>query len=254
MTNLPVWAEWLLLLVSVALMAASVWVTADAARRGRRWVAWMWASIVFGLLGVITWLFSRRRTRVLTGVAGPTLLQACFLVIPLEILLGLGMEEIRRSYVQVARIEGQNMSPTLRDQDRLLINKAIYDVTLPKRGEIVMLYYPSNPDKSFVKRIIGLPGDVIEIRSGLVVLNGHPLEEPYVVPEHRSREQWGPKTIDEAYYFVMGDRRNNGFDSRHWGLVPRKYIVGRVAYRWYPSGDMRSDWGTPTVQATTIAR
>jgi signal peptidase I len=146
------------------------------------------------------------------------------------------------------------MSPTLRDQDRLLVDKGAYDAALPVRGEIVMLYYPSNPDKTFVKRIIGEPGDVIEIRSGHVVLNGHPLDEPYVVPEHRSREHWGPTTIDEAYYFVMGDRRNNSSDSRHWGLVPRKYIVGRVAYRWYPFDDMRSDWGAPTLQATTIAR
>jgi signal peptidase I len=140
---------------------------------------------------------------------------------------------------QVARVEGQSMAPTLQDQDRLIVNKAVYKLSAPRRGDIVMLYYPINPDKSFVKRVIAEEGDTVKIADGRVFVNDLPLDDSYVPPEYRSHDDWGPQTISDGYYFVMGDHRNNSSDSRHWGMVPKRYIIGRVQVRWWPVPDAR---------------
>ena len=140
---------------------------------------------------------------------------------------------------QVARVEGQSMAPTLQDQDRLIVNKAVYRLSAPGRGDIVMLYYPVNPDKSFVKRVIAEEGDTVRITDGRVYVNDLPLDDSYVPPEYRSHDDWGPQLIPEGYYFVMGDHRNNSSDSRHWGMVPKKYIIGRVQVRWWPIPDAK---------------
>jgi signal peptidase I len=135
---------------------------------------------------------------------------------------------------QVARVEGQSMAPTLEDQDRLIVNKLIYRLAAPRRGDIVMLYYPVNPDKSFVKRVIAEERDTVRIEDGQVFVNDVPMRDDYVPSEYRSHDDWGPEVIAEGYYFVMGDHRNNSSDSRHWGLVPKKYIIGKVQLRWWP--------------------
>jgi signal peptidase I len=135
---------------------------------------------------------------------------------------------------QVARVEGQSMAPTLADQDRLIVNKLAYRLADPQRGDIVMLYYPLNPDKSFVKRVIAEENDTVRIVDGRVYVNDVPLLDDYVPPEYRSHDDWGPQVIPEGYYFVMGDHRNNSSDSRHWGFVPKKYIIGKVQLRWWP--------------------
>jgi signal peptidase I len=135
---------------------------------------------------------------------------------------------------QVARVEGQSMAPTLEDQDRLIVNKLAYRIGDPRRGDIVMLYYPLNPDKSFVKRVIAEEGDTVRIVNGLVYVNDVPLQDDYVPAEFRSHDDWGPQVIPEGYDFVMGDHRNNSSDSRHWGMVPKKYIIGKVQVRWWP--------------------
>jgi signal peptidase I len=135
---------------------------------------------------------------------------------------------------QVARVEGQSMAPTLEDQDRLIVNKLEYRIGEPRRGDIVMLYYPADPNKSFVKRVIAEEGDQVRIVDGQVYVNDIPLKDDYVLSEYRSHDDWGPKTIPEGYYFVMGDHRNNSSDSRHWGYVPKKYIIGKVQLRWWP--------------------
>jgi len=136
---------------------------------------------------------------------------------------------------QVARVEGRSMEPTLADQDRLIVNKALYRFFgAPEPGDIVMLYYPRDPDKSFVKRIIAEAGDAVRIEDGKVYVNEVLLPDEYVPPDFRSHENHGPEVVKEAHYFVMGDHRNNSSDSRHWGLVPERYVIGKVQLRWWP--------------------
>jgi signal peptidase I len=135
---------------------------------------------------------------------------------------------------QVARVEGQSMAPTLADQDRLIVNKLAYRIGTPQVGDIVMLYYPLNPDKSFVKRVIAEEGDQIRIVDGKVYRNDVLINDDYVPTEFRSHDDYGPQVVPQGYYFVMGDHRNNSSDSRHWGFVPKKYIIGKVQLRWWP--------------------
>ena len=137
--------------------------------------------------------------------------------------------------LQVARVEGKSMEPTLQDQDRLIVNKAVYRFFgEPQPGDIVMLYYPRDPDKSFVKRVVAKEGDTVRIEDGNVYVNEVLQPDLYVPPEYRSHDNHGPEVVQESYYFVMGDHRNNSSDSRHWGQVPQKYIIGRVQLRWWP--------------------
>ena len=135
---------------------------------------------------------------------------------------------------QVARVEGMSMAPTLEDQDRLIVNKLAYRIGEPHRGDIVMLYYPIDPNKSFVKRVIAEEGDTVRIVDGHVFVNEVPLDDKYVPDDFRDHNDWGPQVVPEGYYFVMGDHRNNSSDSRHWGFVPKKYIIGKVQIRWWP--------------------
>ena len=140
---------------------------------------------------------------------------------------------------QVARVDGLSMAPTLEDHDRLIVNKLVYELGDPRPGDIVMLYYPLNPEKMFVKRVIAREGDVVRIVDGRVYVNDIPLHDDYVPEQFRSHDDWGPTVIQQGYYFVMGDHRNNSSDSRHWGQVPKKYIVGKVKVRWWPLQDAR---------------
>ncbi|MGE5246165.1 MAG: signal peptidase I [Betaproteobacteria bacterium] len=140
---------------------------------------------------------------------------------------------------QVARVDGQSMAPTLEDHDRLIVDKLVYELGDPRPGDIVMLYYPLNPEKMFVKRVIAKEGDTVRIVDGKVFVNDQPLRDDYVPNAFRSHDDWGPEIIKQGYYFVMGDHRNNSSDSRHWGQVPKKYIVGKVKVRWWPLQDAR---------------
>ena len=141
--------------------------------------------------------------------------------------------------VQVARVDGLSMAPTLEDHDRLIVNKLVYEIGEPRPGDIVMLYYPLNPEKMFVKRVIAKEGDTVRIQDGHVYVNDLPLHDDYVPAEFRSHDDYGPEVVKQGYYFVMGDHRNNSSDSRHWGPVPKKYIVGKVKIRWWPLQDAR---------------
>jgi signal peptidase I len=140
---------------------------------------------------------------------------------------------------QVARVDGLSMAPTLEDRDRLIVNKLVYELGEPRPGDIVMLYYPRDPQKMFVKRVIAKEGDTVRIVDGRVYVNEIALHDDYVPAEFRSHDDWGPTVVDQGYYFVMGDHRNNSSDSRHWGPVPKKYIVGKVKVRWWPIQDVR---------------
>ena len=141
---------------------------------------------------------------------------------------------------QVARVEGLSMAPTLDDQDRLIVNKLVYRISSPRRGDIVMLYYPLDPDKMFVKRVIAEEGDQVRIVDGRVYVNDVPMPSDYVPTEYQSHDDWGPQVIPQGHYFVMGDHRNNSQDSRHFGFVPKRYIVGKVQVRWWPVPQART--------------
>jgi signal peptidase I len=140
---------------------------------------------------------------------------------------------------QIARVDGLSMQPTLAEHDRLVVNKWIYRVSEPRSGDIVMLYYPVDPEKMFVKRVVAAEGDEVRISAGRVYVNGVALDDQFVPPEYRSFEDFGPQVVPQGYYFVMGDHRNGSSDSRHWGPVPKKYIVGKVQLRWWPPNTAR---------------
>jgi signal peptidase I len=206
------------------------WAANDAARRGRSWYGWSRLVFFTGGFGFIAWLIVRRRAPVTVerlGTLRSSLLALAGL--PLLVFTLLTSVFIVTFLFQVARIEGQAMAPTLRDQERVIVNKLVYRTSQPRRGDIVMLYYPLRPERTFVKRVIAEEGDMVRIRDGRVYVNDIPLkDDDYVPAALRSHDDWGPQVIMEGYYFVMGDHRNNSSDSRHWGMVPRKYILGKV--------------------------
>ena len=117
---------------------------------------------------------------------------------------------------------------------RRVLTRNMPSGTAQRPGDIVMLYYPVNPEKMFVKRVIAQENDTVRIVDGRVYVNDVALHDDYVPEEFRSHDDWGPQVIPEGYYFVMGDHRNNSSDSRHWGFVPKKYIIGKVQLRWWP--------------------
>jgi signal peptidase I len=126
---------------------------------------------------------------------------------------------------RLIRVEGHAMSPTLQDDDRALLLR-IRDA--PARGDVVGLRYPKNPAKSFVMRVVGLPGESVSIAGGVVMIDGRPIAEPYVVEANRAHENLSPVRLGPDQYFVMGDRRNDASDSREWGPVARPLIWGRL--------------------------
>lgn len=141
---------------------------------------------------------------------------------------------------QVARVDGRSMEPTLHDQDRLIINKLAYHVDSPQVGDVVMLLHPNNPGQSLVKRVVASPGDSVAFREGVVVRNGMAIDEDFIPVDHRSFEDRTPVIVPEGHYFVLGDHRNNSADSRSFGPVPMKYILGRIQVRWWPFAAARS--------------
>jgi signal peptidase I len=130
-----------------------------------------------------------------------------------------------------------SMAPTLEDHDRLIVNKLVYEISDPRPGDIVMLYYPPNPEKMFVKRVIAKEDDVVQIVDGRIYVNDLPVHDDYIPPDFRSHDDVSPVKVQPGYYYVMGDNRNNSSDSRLWGQVPKKYIVGKVKFRWWPLQD-----------------
>jgi signal peptidase I len=140
---------------------------------------------------------------------------------------------------QVARVEGQSMSPTLENEDRLIVNKLAYLLDSPKVGDVVMLSYPKDPDKSFVKRVVAEPLDTVRIDDGKVYVNDQLRPDEFVPEEYRDSRNEPTIVVPEGYYFVMGDHRNNSSDSRDWGPVPKKYILGRIQLRWWPFSHAR---------------
>lgn len=142
--------------------------------------------------------------------------------------------------VQPVKVEGTSMLPRLHDGERIFVNKLIYYDEYrwaPKieRGDIVVFWYPDDPSKSYIKRAVGLPGDTVEVREGVVRINGSDLSETYLDQKYNVSPRSSPPVyVRPNYYFVMGDNRDNSFDSRSWGLVPKKYIYGKALFRYWP--------------------
>ena len=144
------------------------------------------------------------------------------------IVAGLLLLQATTFSFQLSHNIGDAMEPTLRDAQRIVINHAIYRLRAPRPGDVVSLYYPIDPNTSFVRRVIAREGDTIRISGGKVYVNGTALDERYVDRNPSDRTDWGPQIVPAGYYFVLGDNRNGSSDSRHWGYVPRRYIIGKV--------------------------
>ena len=137
-----------------------------------------------------------------------------------------------RTLIQNFRIEGVSMEPNLHDGQYLIINKLVYYLHPPERGDIVVFHYPKNPQRDFIKRVIGLPGEKVEVREERILINGEELEEPYAL--HTGKYTWGPQRLGEDEYFVLGDNRNSSSDSHSWGSLPGDAIIGKAWISYWP--------------------
>jgi signal peptidase I len=139
---------------------------------------------------------------------------------------------------QPVRVEGTSMLPRLEDRDRLFINKFVYHISAIERGDIVVFRYPRDPEKSYIKRVIALPGDRIRIDDGQVWLNGKRLREEYVPEEYRDGRSMPETVIPPDCYFMMGDHRSISSDSREFGPVARDLIYGKAVFVYWPARDV----------------
>lgn len=160
-----------------------------------------------------------------------------------ELVITLGMALaiflVLQTTIQSSIVDGSSMQPGLEDGQRLIVVKAVYKFKQPERGDVIIIHPPIAPQKQWVKRVIGLPGDTVEVRDGKVFINNIPLDEPYI--KDIPRYTFGPYTVPDDNYFVMGDNRNNSTDSHSnsgW-TVGKKDIVGEVWLRIWPL----SEWG-----------
>jgi signal peptidase I len=135
---------------------------------------------------------------------------------------------------QPVRVEGTSMLPMLEDQDRLFINKLAYRVGDIQRGDVVVFLYPHDHEKSYIKRVIALPGDTLRIDHGQVYVNGKKITEPYVPPRFEDDRSQPEMTVPGHKYFVMGDHRSISSDSRDFGPVDRNLIYGKAAFVYWP--------------------
>jgi signal peptidase I len=138
---------------------------------------------------------------------------------------------------QPVRVEGTSMLPRLEDQDRLFINKFVYEFTSIERGDVVVFHYPRDPDKSYIKRVIALPGDRLRIDHGVVWINGKPQMEGYVPKQYQDSDSMDEIVVPPDSYFMMGDHRNISSDSRTFGPVERSLIYGKAVFVMWPARD-----------------
>jgi signal peptidase I len=136
--------------------------------------------------------------------------------------------------VQPVKVEGTSMQPHLVDQERIFVNRFIYRFAEIDRGDVVVFWFPKDPNKSFIKRVLALPADEVEIRNGAVYVNGAKQDEPYLTREFQDHDSYPKTVVPEDHYFVLGDHRNSSNDSRNWGWVPRENIYGKAVFRYWP--------------------
>jgi len=137
---------------------------------------------------------------------------------------------------QPVKVEGTSMMPGLTNEERIFINKYEYKLGVGsiERGDLVVFHYPLDPSQSYIKRVIGVPGDEVEIEDGTVYVNGGRIEEPYVPEDYRDHISVPKERIPDSRYFVLGDHRNSSSDSRMWGYVSRPEIYGKAVFVYWP--------------------
>jgi signal peptidase I len=137
---------------------------------------------------------------------------------------------------QPVKVEGTSMMPALDDQERIFINKFVYRFHFGQveRGDMVVFWFPGDQSKSYIKRVIGTPGDIVRVDNGMVMVNGKRLDETYVPPEYRDQQSLAPQVVPPDKYFVLGDHRSSSNDSRSWGMVPRGFIYGKAVFVYWP--------------------
>ena len=141
-----------------------------------------------------------------------------------------------RFAVQSFRTDGQSMEPNFHNDEFVLVNKVSYLFQQPQRGDVIVFHYPFDIHKDFIKRIIGLPGDIIHTTNASVSINGQTIKEPYIsVAFNFANTSW---KLGPNQFFVMGDNRNNSLDSRIWGPLDRSYIIGKVVVAYWPMSNL----------------
>jgi signal peptidase I len=134
--------------------------------------------------------------------------------------------------VQTFRVEGFSMEPTLHSNQYLLVNKVSYMVGGPQRGDIIVFRFPQDPRRDFIKRVVALPGEEVEIRGGVVYVDGRALDEPYILK--KPLYNYPKRKVPEGEYFVLGDNRNNSHDSHVWDWLPKEYLIGKAWVSYWP--------------------
>jgi signal peptidase I len=142
-----------------------------------------------------------------------------------------------RTVVQNFRVEGMSMEPNFHDGQFLLVNKLAYRLGEAQRGDVVVFRYPLDPSRDFIKRVIGLPGETVEIRNGQVMINSQPISDLATV--NSATYNLAPTTLGPDELFVLGDNRPNSSDSHSWGTLPQDHVIGKVVLSYWPP----SDWG-----------
>ena len=168
----------------------------------------------------------------------------------LAVALGLALVIIIFLY-QPVKVEGTSMAPLLSDQERIFINKFVYRFEPIERGDVIVFWYPLDRTKSFIKRVIALPGETIEIRSGHLYIDNREWAEPYVPAAYLDGVSYGPRVVPPDEYFVMGDHRDSSNDSRVFGPVPRQYIYGKAVFAYWPVNHFGSLTSSSTVNAAS---
>lgn len=135
---------------------------------------------------------------------------------------------------QPVQVEGTSMMPRLVNHERIFINKFVYHFEAIQRGDIVVFWYPLDPSKSYIKRVLGLPGETVSIREGRVYVNGDPLKEPYLPAQYFDHQSYAATVVPPDHYYVLGDHRESSNDSRVWGPVDRRYIYGKAVFVYWP--------------------
>jgi len=134
------------------------------------------------------------------------------------------------------RVDGYSMEPTLNSGEFVFVNKLAYRIGEPKRGDVIVFHYPRDPKQEYIKRIIGLPGDHLQVSNGTIYVNGNPITEPYIAASPQYQNEWD---VPENTLFVLGDNRNNSSDSHNWGPVPMDYVIGKAFFVYWPP----ENWG-----------